>query len=219
VQESQEKRTIFKLNEEITKVRPMTDRKKKKPSDIWWDEYFNNLMKDFLHIIAKTEKEFRSMENIFRDVEKQPYAPLFFSIRITQDGKNPPRIEIERSPPRVRPIEEERPRRIEIKEKKPAAKAEGVKYEEAPYTYNVDINQVKVEINVEGVESEDNVDLDFRRESLEIKVYSPKTGKGYYAILPLPAYVDPERTEIEVKKDKVIIKIPRRQTLTEEEEW
>jgi hypothetical protein len=200
-------------------MRSMTDRKKKKPSDIWWDEYFNNLMKDFLQIIAKTEKEFRSMENIFRDVEKQQYAPLFFSIRITQDGKNPPRIEIERSPPRVQPIEEERPRRIEIKEKKPAAKAEGVKYEEAPYTYNVDINQVKVEINVEGVESEDNVDLNFRKESIEIKVYSPKTGKGYYAILPLPAYVDPERTEIEVKKDKVIIKIPRRQTLAEEEEW
>jgi len=190
----------------------MTDRKKKRSSDFWWwgdDEFFKRLMDD----IYKDIIDF--MKNMRFEIENT--TPTFISFRIYQNGRKPPRIEIERGPRGIRPVEEEKPQRIEIKERREKPKAE--KYEEAPYTYNVDVNQVRIDINVEGVESEENVDLDFREESVEIKVFCPKTGKSYYAILPLPTYVDPEMTQVEVRKDRVTIKIPRKQPAVEEGRW
>lgn len=181
----------------------MTDRRKKKPSDFWnWDdleELFEKFMRETLELFRGIEKE------EFYEYKPQP---MFVSFRIVQDGKNPPRIEFSRSRPGIRPVEEEKIHKIQIKpakrEKKP-----GIKYEEAPYTYNIDPNKVSIEINVEGVESEDNVEMDFGEESVELKVYSPKTGKNYFAALPLPKGIDPNETEIRVEKDKVVIEIPR----------
>lgn len=183
----------------------MTDRKKKKPSDFWgWDDFdelFEKFMKDALEFFKEIEKE----QMFYVRTTK----PMFVSFRIIQDGKNPPRIEFSRSGPGIRPVEEEKPHKIEIKPVKKEKKL-GVKYEEAPYTYNVDPNQVSIEIKVEGVESEDNVDMEFGEESVEVKIYSPKTGKNYFAALPLPGEVDPNETEVKIEKDKVVIKIPRR---------
>ncbi len=186
----------------------MTDRKRRKPSDFWdWDDFeelFERFMRDALRFFKDIEKE--------QEFYMRKAQPMFVSFRIVQDGKNPPRIEFSRGGPGIRPVEEVRPHKIEIKpakmEKKP-----GVKYEEAPYTYNVDPSKVSIEINVEGVESEDNIEMDFGEESVEVKIYSPKTGKNYFAALPLPGEVNPDETEIKVEKDKVVIKIPRGYTI------
>jgi hypothetical protein len=87
------------------------------------------------------------------------------------------------------------------------------RYEEAPYTYNVSISEVTVEVGVKGIENPENLDLKFYPESLEIRAAVPKTGKHYFAVIKIPPDIDRGGTEIKVEKDKAIIKIPRRHAL------
>jgi len=191
-------------------------------------------------LFRELEKE---QEELFRPLEKERKLPRWaikpskgefvsgFSFSISSDGKHPPRIEVNRLGPKGwEPVREKAFGRIPIKEIKkpaelpavsyPAQKAKPVAevkppvvYEEAPYTYSIDINQVTIELKISGVEKEENIELQFYPESLEIKAIVPKTKKGYFAVLKIPAQIDQENTEVKIEKDKAVIKIPRKRAM------
>jgi HSP20 family molecular chaperone IbpA len=210
------------------------DKKKRKPFG-WFSPDDEDWFKmPFSHLSEELEKE---QEELFRELEKEqeelqrlPAKPskgehrtgIFFSI--SSDGVHPPRIEVSRlGPEGWKPIQRELRGVSPIKEtvkppmvryptpKKSAAVVEpGTKYEEAPYTYNIDINQVTIELKISGVEKEENIDLRFYPESLEVKAIVPETKKGYFVVLKVPAQIDRENTKIKLEKDKVVITIPRK---------
>lgn len=210
------------------------DKKKRKPFG-WFSPDDEDWFKmPFSHLSEELEKE---QEELFRELEKEqeelrrlPAKPskgehrtgIFFSI--SSDGVHPPRIEVGHlGPEGWKPIQRELRGVSPIKEtvkppmvryptpKESAAVVEpGTKYEEAPYTYNMDINQVTIELKISGVEKEENIDLRFYPESLEIKAIEPKTKKRYFAVLKIPAQIDQENMEVKIEKDKVVISIPRK---------
>jgi hypothetical protein len=189
-------------------------RKRKTPFDWFWDdEWISKLFSEMRRDMERMFKPFEEFKGRWRTTPRVSG----FSLRIFSNGKGPPRIEFSRTgPPRIRPVEE-KPVKIEVKEpeeravKAPLPAVE--RYEEAPYTYNVGITEVTVELGVKGIENPENLDLKFYPESLEIRAAAPKTGKHYFAVLKIPPDVDRGGTEIKVEKDKAIIRIPRRHAL------
>jgi len=216
------------------------DKKKRKPFDRFSPEDEDWFKIPFSHLFEEIKKE---QEELFRELEKEqeelrrlPAKPskdeyrtgIFFSI--SSDGIHPPRIEMGRLGPKGwEPIREEIHGLSPIKEtekhvklfgkpkEKPAAMVEpGITYEEAPYTYNMDINQVTIELKVSDVEKEENIELQFYPESLEMRAVVPKTKKRYFAVLKVPTQIDRENTEVKIEKDKVVIRIPRKHTMVHE---
>ncbi len=219
---------------------------KKKRTPFGWfspddEDWFETL---FSHLFGEIEKE---REELFREPEKmrelwrmaeKPSKDKHesgLSFKLFSDGIHPPRIEVSRLGPKGwEPVQKEIRGVPLIKETKqpvklpsrlypaPQGKPAGImkapiKYEEAPYTYNIDINQITIELKVSGVEKEENIELQFYPESLEIKAMTPKTKKGYFAVLKIPAQIDPESTEIKIEKDKVVIRIPRKHGVSQVE--
>lgn len=219
---------------------------KKKRTPFGWfspddEDWFEAL---FSHLFEEIEKE---REELFREPEKmrelwrlaekpskdKHESGLYF--KLFSDGIHPPRIEVSRLGPKgwepvqkeIRgvPLIKETKQPVELPSElskpphKPAAKVkEPIIYEEAPYTYKIDINQVIIELKASGVEKEENIELQFYPESLEIKAIAPKTKKGYFTVLKIPAQIDQENTEVEIKKDKVVIRIPRKHAMPHEVE-
>jgi hypothetical protein len=107
--------------------------------------------------------------------------------------------------PKEKPVvkKPEKPRLPEVKEKVIPE-----------YNVSVDIKEVTITVNAEGVESKENVGIKFYPESVEIYAVSPQLSKGYFCTVAVPASVDKQGAAIEVEKDKVIIKIPRRFSTT-----
>jgi len=193
--------------------------KKRKPFG-WFssddEDWFKTL---FSHLSGGIEKE---QEELSKDEYRSG-----ISFRISSDGKHPPKIEVSCLGPRgweparqknfgIVPVEE-----IEKSVKTPTvsypARAKPVTktgphitYEEAQYSYSIDINKVTIELKISGAEKEENVNLRFNPESLEIKAIVPQTKKGYFAVLKVPAQIDRENTKVKLEKDKVVIIIPRK---------
>lgn len=193
-------------------------RKRKSPFDWFWDDkWFDDFFSQLTEDMKRMMEQFKTFEP-----EKLEALPNVsgFSMRIVSDGKNPPRVEVSRMGPKgITPLKGEKPWSVDKKEEKKTRlkklKHQPEKFEEAPYTYNLDVNRVSIELKVGGVENEENVELNFRPESLEIRAYVPKTKKGYFTILKLPPNVDESRAEIKVDKDKVTITIPRKYPVPE----
>lgn len=182
--------------------------------DDWVDDFFRDVMRDMQRML----KQFHELERI----SPKPVEPNVsgFSVRIVSNGKHPPKVEVQRfgqpSPKAgIQPIPETplpkpksaKPRKFERPQPK--------QFEEAPYTYHLDVREVKIELQVSGVEDSSNVDLGFQPESLEIRVYPPGSDKGYFAILKIPPNVDQENAEVRVEKDRVIITVPRKHAVLE----
>ncbi|MFN4133726.1 MAG: hypothetical protein ACK4GQ_05110 [Candidatus Hadarchaeales archaeon] len=186
-----------------------------------FDEYFRKVMKNFFKSFEEIEKEFKFLER-----EKPPSFIMKrpgrmemgsgFSISFVSDGRNPPKIEVKRFGPKgwekvpVREISA-KPREVipEEAEKKPELPK--VKEKVIPeYNVSVDINEITITLRAEKVESEENVRVNFNPDSVEIYAVAPSIEKGYFSTVALPASVDRSRTKVEVQKDKVIVKIPRR---------
>jgi hypothetical protein len=194
-----------------------------------FDEYFRRMMKHFFKSFEELEKEF---EFLGRKWGKEPSGFILrrpggierrggFSISISSDGKGPPKVEVKRFGPSGKwekvPLERKGiVPTVGIPEEKPLLKREEpalpeVKEKLIPeYNVSVDIREVTIVLNAEGVEKKDNVRIKFYPESVEIYAAAPKLGRGYFCTVAVPASVDDERTTVEVEKDRVIIKIPRR---------
>ncbi|MEM3722935.1 MAG: CS domain-containing protein [Candidatus Hadarchaeales archaeon] len=188
-----------------------------------FDEYFRKMMRDFFKSFEEIEKEFKFLER-----EKPPSFILKrpggvemgsgFSISVVSDGRNPPKIEVKRFGPKgwekvpVREIEgrtrlkEAVPEEAEEKPELPKVKEKVI----PEYNVSVDINEVTITLKAEKVESEENVRVNFNPDSVEIYAVAPSLEKGYFATVALPASVDRSGTKIEVQKDKVVVRIPRR---------
>lgn len=213
------------------------DKKKRKPFDRFSPDDEDWFRTPFSHLFDEIEKE---QEELFRMIEKEeeklrrlprPEKGGYLtgiSFNISSDGKHPPKIEISRLSPRGwEPVQEKGFGRVPIgKIEKPielptpsypvsrAKQVTEIKppitYEEAPYTYSIDVNKVTIELKISGVKNEENIDLRFYQESLEVKAIVPETKKGYFAVLKVPAQIDRENTKIKLEKDKVVIIIPRK---------
>ena len=210
--------------------------KKRKPFG-WFssddEDWFKTL---FSHLSGEIEKE---QEELLREIEKEELRRLptkpskdeyrsGISFRISSDGKHPPKIEVSHLGPRGwEPVQEKALGRVPIEKIEktielpipsyPTPRAKQVTeikppitYEEAQYSYSIDINKVTIELKISGAEKEENVNLRFNPESLEIKAIVPQTKKGYFAVLKVPAQIDRENTKIKLEKDKVVIIIPRK---------
>jgi hypothetical protein len=198
-----------------------------------FDEYFRRMMKRFFKDFEEIEKEFGVFER--KRTEKLPEFIVRkpsgiersgFSISIFSNGRGPPKVEMKRFGPSGKwekvPLEEERiAHPVKVPEEKPIVKKPEkpplpeVKEKVIPeYNVSVDVNEVTITLNAEGVESKENVGVRFYPESIEIYAVSPKLSKGYFCTVAVPASVEKHGTGIEVKKDKVIIKIPRRFSAT-----
>lgn len=198
-----------------------------------FDEFFERMMKRFFKDFEEVEKEFGIPKRSLRR-EKPPEFVVRrpvrvdrsgFSISISSNGIHPPKIEMKRFGPSGRwekvPLKKEKiAPRAEPLEEKPAIKIPvGVPEKLAPleikektipeYNVSVDIKEVMITLNAEGVESEDNVRVKFYPESVEIYAVSPKLNKGYFCTVAIPASIDKQRMTIEVEKKRVIVKIPR----------
>jgi hypothetical protein len=194
-----------------------------------FDEYFRRIMKRFFKDLEEIEKEFGKFEKkpidelpkfVFRRPSRVERGG--FSISISSNGKNPPKIEMRRFGPGGKwekiPLEKEGivpiakiPKEKPVVKKPEKPRLPEVKEKMIPeYNVSVDIKEVTITLNAEGVESKENVGIKFYPESVEIYAVSPKLNKGYFCTVAIPASVDKQDTAIEVEKDKVIIKIPRR---------
>jgi len=198
-----------------------------------FDEFFKRMMKRFFKNFEEVEKEFETPKGPLRR-EKPPEFVVRrparversgFSISISSNGINPPKIEMKRFSPSGRwekvPLENDKiAPRAETPEEKPAIKIPlgaqekitplKIKEKTIPeYNISVDIKEVTITLNAEGVESKGNVRVKFYPESVEIYAMSPKLNKGYFCTVAIPASIDKQRMTIEVKKKRVIVKIPR----------
>lgn len=200
-----------------------------------FDEHFRRIMKQFFKDFEEMEKE----SDIFKREFGKEKFPEFavkkpsrtektsgFSISISSNGRTPPKIEMRRFGPGgkwekvplekkgIAPIAEvlrEKPRIKKLAAAPEKAALPEVKEKVIPeYNVSVDINEVAITLNAEGVESEENVEIKFYPESVEIYAASQKLSKGYFCTVAIPASVDREGTKIEVEKGRVIIRIPRR---------
>ncbi len=194
-----------------------------------FDEYFRRMMKQFFKDLEEMEKEFGTIkrqpgrEKLPEFVVRRPgevEKSSGFSISISGDGRNPPKIEMRRFGPSgewekvplekkgITPIAEvPKEKKLKVPERPALPK---VKEKLIPeYNVSVDIREVTITLNAEGVESEENVQIKFYPESVEIFAASPKLNKGYFCTVAVPASVDRDGTEIEVEKNRVIIRIPR----------
>ena len=192
-----------------------------------FDEFFRRLTKRFFKDFEEMEKEFEAPKRPARMPEFIVRKPgrverSGFSISISSDGVNPPKIDVRRFGPsgrweRVR-LEKEKittPTKEKLAVKIPMKVPEKialpkVKEKIIPeYNVSVDIKSVTITLNAEGVGSEGNVRVKFYPGSVEIFAVSPKLNKGYFCTVAIPASIDEQRMTIEVKKKQVIVKIPR----------
>ena len=184
----------------------------------WDDDWVRDLFRDVMRDMQRMLKEFHKLE---RATPTLPADVSGFSIRVFSNGKHPPKVEVQRfgSPPtaRIRPIEEERPVQIEIGEAKKPERQQPKQFAEAPYTYHLDVEKVTIEFQVSGVEDPSNVDFNFQPESLEVRLYPPRSSKAYFAILKIPPNIAQDRAEVKVEKDRVVITIPRKHAIVEGE--
>ena len=193
-----------------------------------FDEFFKRLTKQFFKDFEEMEKEFEAPKRPARMPEFIVRKPgrlerrSGFSISISSDGVNPPKVDVRRFGPSGRwervPLEKEKipsPTKekpavkipVEVSEKVALPK---VKERAIPeYNVSVDIKEVTITLNAEGVESKGNVRVKFYPESVEIYAVSPKLNKGYFCTVAIPASIDKEKTTIEVEKKRIIVKIPR----------
>lgn len=193
-----------------------------------FDEFFRRLTKRFFKDFEEIEKEFEIPERPTRMPEFVVRRPgrverrSGFSISISSDGINPPKVDVRRFGPsggweRV-PLEKEKI--IPTIEEKPAVKIPvevpekvlppKVKEKVIPeYNVSVDVKEVSITLNAEGVGRKENVKIKFYPESVEIYAVSPQLNKGYFCTVAIPASVDKRRTTIEVEKERVIVRIPR----------
>lgn len=192
-----------------------------------FDEFFRRLTKRFFKDFEEMEKEFEAPKRPARMPEFIVRKPgrverSGFSISISSDGVNPPKIDVRRFGPsgrweRVR-LEKEKittPTKEKLAVKIPMKVPEKialpkVKEKIIPeYNVSVDIKSVTITLNAEGVGSKGNVRVKFYPGSVEIFAVSPKLNKGYFCTVAIPASIDEQRMTIEVKKKQVIVKIPR----------
>jgi len=199
-----------------------------------FDEFFRRITKRFFKDFEDIEKEFEQFRGLIKPqgwVVKMPGGYVRgggFSISIHSDGNEPPKIEIRRFGPSGKwekmPLEKEKmvavPERLEKKPVKiPAPASEKVvprlKERMIPeYNVSVDVNEVTITMNAEGVESESDVKLRFYPGSVEIYALVPKLEREYFCTVALPASIDKRGSRIKVEKGRVIISIPRKiQTL------
>jgi HSP20 family molecular chaperone IbpA len=201
----------------------------------WFKTPFSHLFEEiekeqeelFRELERELEKEQEELRRLPTKSGKGGYRTgIFFSI--SSDGKHPPKIEVSRLGPRGwEPIQEKALGRVPMEKigtpielptpSYPAPRAKpvtGIKppitYEEAPYTYSIDVDKITIELKISGAKNEENIDLRFYPESLEVKVVVPETKKGYFAVLKVPAQIDRENTKIKLETDKVTITIPRK---------
>ena len=204
-----------------------------------FDEFFERMMKRFFKDFEEIEKEFETPRRRIRK-EKPPEFVIRrpsgverrsgFSISISSNGINPPKIEMKRFGPGGRwekvPLKKKEIAPIaEIPEEKPAIKIPvevpekitppEIKERVIPeYNVSVDVKEVTITLNAEGVESKGNVRVKFYPESVEIYAVSPKLNKGYFCTVAIPASIDKQRVTVEVEKKRVIVRIPRRISAT-----
>lgn len=190
------------------------------------DEFFKRMMKRFFKDLEELEKEF----GIPREPLRREKPPEFvirkparverggFSIFISSNGINPPKIEMKRFGPsgkweKIVPRAEMPKEKVAIR--MPAKVPEKIapleiKEKAIPeYNVSIDIKEMTITLNAEGVESKGNVRVKFYPESVEIYAVSPKLNKGYFCTVATPASIDKQRMTIKVEKKRVIVKIPR----------
>jgi len=193
-----------------------------------FDEFFKRMTKRFFKDFEEIEKEFEIPKRLPRMPEfvvKRPGGVerrSGFSISISGDGVNPPKIDVRRFGPSGRwekvPLEKEKiapPTKEEPAVKIPVEVPEKVALPKVKeriipeYNVSVDIKEVTITLNAEGVESKGNVRVKFYPESVEIYAVSPKLNKGYFCTVAIPASIDRQGMKIEIEKKRVIVKIPR----------
>ncbi len=181
------------------------------------DEHFKKIMKQFFKDMEEFEKDFKIKKIPEFKIKKPAHVERGgFSISITSNGKNPPKIEVKRFGPGGNwekvPLEKERA----IPQKEAAAKPRiaeiaEVKEKVIPeYKVLMDVSKLTISLDAEGVENKENVRLRFYPGSVEIYAVSRKLKKGYFCTVALPDSADTRESTVEVEKDKVIINIPRR---------
>lgn len=191
-----------------------------------FDEFVRRMMKQFLQSFEEIERELRIPKRLPEFVIKEPgrvERRSGFSISFSSDGMGPPKIEIRRFGPSGRwervPLEKEEVGPVAEVPEKPAIRIP-IEEKVAPielkervipeYNVSVDTKEVTITLNAEKVESKENVKIKFYPESVEIYAASPKLKKGYFCTVAIPASVDKQRTTVEVGRERVIVRIPRR---------
>ncbi len=190
-------------------------------------EIFRRMMRYFGDI----EKEFKIPKKLIEDqpgfaikrpggVEKRSG----FSISISSNGKNPPKVGVRRFgsgvgweklpqgkkeiAPTLQPLKKTL---TEISEAVPKKLPQREIKERVIPEYNVlaDVCRATITLTAEGVESKDNVRVKFYHESVEIFAVAPDLKREYFCTVALPTSTEKNGTTVEVDKKQVIIKIPR----------
>lgn len=200
-------------------------------ADDQFDEFFRKMMKRFFKDFEDIEKEFWQLSDIARRprswIIKTPSSQVSsggFSISITSDGKDPPRIDFRRFGPLGKwekvPLERGKPTTIVKPPEKRPMKTRTLAQEEAvpslgeraipEYKVSIGADAVTIIMNADGVEDPRDVKLRFYPESVEIYASAHKLDRQYFCTVALPATIDRQNSKVKIEKGKVIISIPRK---------
>jgi len=187
-----------------------------------FDKWFKKMMERLLKDLEGVEKEFKEIRKPPEFVVRMPEIERRaggFSIRISSNGRTPPKIEVRRFGPRgwekitpemepvvpFRKLPVKAP--IAVPEKKPLVE---IKKRTMPeFNVAVNIKEVKIVMDAPDVESKDDVKVTFYPESIELRAVSRKRSTEYFCTIALPTSIDRKKTVIDVTKEKVIVRIPR----------
>lgn len=180
--------------------------------DIFDEEFFKRFfrrLRDFDKEFEEIEKKFRLD---FREFERAPGA-AGFKIEIRDFGKGKPEVRVTRiggPPKKVVPVEPERP--VRPKHPAPLEKPREIRPISRMLETNVGkierLDEVVLTMQVPGVKKED---IEFRTmgNTLEIIARKP-SGEAYFGAFELPRDASPDKKQVELKGNVLIISIPRR---------
>jgi hypothetical protein len=196
------------------------------------DDFFRRIVKRMFKDIENMEKSFgisefrEGREDIVRRVSREPRrieSTGGFSISISSNGVGPPKMVVHRLGPkgweRVPtekagvPVAIGRARGVVAPPERRAVRREYPKIEKklvAEYDLSVTLDEVTVTVKAPNVESEDNVKIQWFPDSIEVACVSPKDKKEYFAAVNVPHSASEEGAKVEVNRDNVVIRIPRR---------
>mgnify|MGYP000504069755 CR=1 FL=1 len=194
-----------------------------------FDRFVRKVLRDMLRDIEEVERMFGMRmprfsirfpeENISIDIDRTPKRPPArkkilrgVSISISSKAGRPPTVEVKEYTPetgwRKVPLGEER----EATATAPAPRAKRFpceSYATVACDLRIIPTEVIITVKAPGVESADNVQLSWGRESVEVVCYSPKEKKGYFAVARVPVRVRPADATVEVSESEVVIRVPR----------
>ena len=181
-----------------------------------FDPFDEEFFRRFFRQLRDFDKEFEKIEKKFkldfREFERAP-GVAGFKIEIRDSGKGKPEVKVTRiGAPLARVVQVTPEKAVKSEEPRPVEKPRKIR----PISRMLETNAGKIErldevvltMQVPGVSKED-IELRPVGSTLEVIARKP-SGEAYFAAFELPLDVSPDKRQVDIKGDMLIISIPRK---------